>query len=250
MTAFDPLFAHDLLQGAAGADQRWLLIQQLFRDQGIDSVTAGTAPRNRLDCVTVRTSLPERVMADYLSARLFADDPWMDHAATSNAVDAMDIESARHGALGVRCRRLAAVFADHGLRHVSLLPAYGGARPGALVLYAAGRTEAMALRDPAHRARLQALAAIVAAHWRPEDGPGPRTAPQTGHYLINPPLTPRECEALLRLAQGLRTAQIAHRMGIAPVTVDKHLRQAREKLGARTREQALAFAIRDGLIAP
>ena len=250
MAAFDPLLAHDLLQGAAGADQRWLFAQQLFRAQGIDWLTAGTAPRTRLDCVTVRTTLPERVMADYLSARLFADDPWMDHAAISNAVDAMNIETARHGALGDRCQRLCAVFAVHGLRHVSLLPAYGGARPGALVLYAAGRAEAMALRDPAHQARLRALGAIVAAHCRPEDGLGGAVAPQTGHYLINPPLTPRERGALLRLSQGLRTAQIAHRMGIAPVTVDKHLRQAREKLGARTREQTLAFAIRDGLIAP
>lgn len=250
MTAFDSLLAHDLLRSVNDADKCWLLVQKLFRDQGVDWLTAGTAPKTRTDCVTVCTSLPDRVMADYLSEELFVDDPWMNHSAISNAIDTMDIESSRHGALAERCRRLCTVFADHGLRHVSLLPAYGGARPGALVLYAAGKDEAMALRDPAHQARLQGLSAIVAAHWRPEDGPGPRTAPQTGHYLINPPLTPRECEALLRLAQGLHTAQIAHRMGIAPVTVDKHLRQAREKLGARTREQALAFAIRDGLIAP
>lgn len=84
----------------------------------------------------------------------------------------------------------------------------------------------------------------------PRTGRGGAVAPQTGHYRINPPLTPRDREALLRLSQGLRTAQIAHRMRIAPVTVDNHLRQAREKLGARTREQTLAFAIRDGLIAP
>ena len=103
-------------------------------------------------------------------------------------LDPAALARARDALAAARGRRRLDVILDHP-------------RPGALVLYAAGRDEAMALRDPAHRARLQALAAIVAAHWRPEDGPGPRMAPQTGHYLINPPLTPRECEALLRLSK-------------------------------------------------
>lgn len=63
-------------------------------------------------------------------------------------------------------------------------------------------------------------------------------------------LTEREAETLLWLSKGLRTDQIAHQMGIRPVTVDLHMRNARRKLGARTREQALAFAIWNRLITP
>ena len=59
-------------------------------------------------------------------------------------------------------------------------------------------------------------------------------------------LSPRERDCLLLLAEGLRTEQIAERLGIRPVTVDLHMRNAREKLGARTREQALAVAITQG----
>lgn len=55
---------------------------------------------------------------------------------------------------------------------------------------------------------------------------------------------------MLWLASGLRTAAIADRMGIAPVTVALHLNGARRKLGARTREQALALALRNGHITP
>ncbi|GLQ18044.1 helix-turn-helix transcriptional regulator [Maritalea porphyrae] len=61
-------------------------------------------------------------------------------------------------------------------------------------------------------------------------------------------LTAREQEAMCWLAAGLRGQQIAHRMGLAAVTVDFHLKNARTKLGAQTREQALAIAISKGLI--
>lgn len=61
-------------------------------------------------------------------------------------------------------------------------------------------------------------------------------------------LSLREREVLVWLASGLRTAEIAHLMNIKPVTVGLHLQGARRKLNARTREQALAIALRDGHI--
>lgn len=63
-------------------------------------------------------------------------------------------------------------------------------------------------------------------------------------------LSPRERECLLWLARGLRTTAIADRLGIASVTVDLHFSGARRKLGAMTREEALAKAIVQGFIEP
>ena len=63
-----------------------------------------------------------------------------------------------------------------------------------------------------------------------------------------PVLSPRETECLQWLAAGLRTKEIANRMGIRPITVELHLRNARNRLGAQTREQALARAIASGLL--
>ena len=57
------------------------------------------------------------------------------------------------------------------------------------------------------------------------------------------PLSPREAECLQWLASGLRTQQIAHQMQLKPVTIEYHFRKAREKLGVKTREHALATAI-------
>lgn len=62
-------------------------------------------------------------------------------------------------------------------------------------------------------------------------------------------LSAREIECLQWLSSGLRTQQIAHKMHLKPVTIDFHLRKARQKLGVNTREHALAKALVLGLIA-
>ncbi|MEM7439346.1 MAG: helix-turn-helix transcriptional regulator [Pseudomonadota bacterium] len=71
---------------------------------------------------------------------------------------------------------------------------------------------------------------------------------EQGGVPLHVKLTKREAETLCWLAAGLRTDQIADKMGIKPVTVDLHIRKARERLGARTREQATAIALTSGLI--
>ena len=66
----------------------------------------------------------------------------------------------------------------------------------------------------------------------------------------HPKLSPRERECLLWLCKGLRNDAIADRMGITRVTVEMHLRNCRQKLNARTREQAVVTAIKQGFITP
>ena len=61
-------------------------------------------------------------------------------------------------------------------------------------------------------------------------------------------LSGREREILLWLAEGLRTDQIAYQLNLKPVTIHMHLRSARHKLGARTREQMMAIAALRGLL--
>ena len=63
-------------------------------------------------------------------------------------------------------------------------------------------------------------------------------------------LTPSEQECLAWLGRGFRNERIADQLGIRPVTVEFHLANARRKLNARTREQALATAVATGLVDP
>jgi len=64
----------------------------------------------------------------------------------------------------------------------------------------------------------------------------------------NAQLSNRERECLVWLCHGLRTQRIANRMGISVSTVEFHLRNARNKLGAATREQTVATAVKFSLI--
>ena len=64
------------------------------------------------------------------------------------------------------------------------------------------------------------------------------------------PLTRREIECLEWLGRGLGYGAIAKTLDITVATVALHVRSARKKLGAATREQALVIALRHRLIDP
>jgi PAS domain S-box-containing protein len=61
-------------------------------------------------------------------------------------------------------------------------------------------------------------------------------------------LTPREREVITLLALGLSGAEIAERLVLSPETVRIHVRNARQRLGARTRAHAIALALESGAI--
>ena len=62
------------------------------------------------------------------------------------------------------------------------------------------------------------------------------------------PLSRRETEILQKVAYGSTTKEVAHDLGISPHTVKTHLERIFEKLGANDRAQAVAIAIRRGLV--
>jgi DNA-binding NarL/FixJ family response regulator len=62
------------------------------------------------------------------------------------------------------------------------------------------------------------------------------------------PLSPREIEILQKIAYGSTTKEVADQLGISFHTVKTHLERIFEKLGANDRAQAVAIAIRQGLV--
>jgi len=60
--------------------------------------------------------------------------------------------------------------------------------------------------------------------------------------------TSREREVLGLLAAGATDEQIAEMLDLSPATVQTHVRNAKAKLGARTRAQAVAMALQHGMI--
>jgi DNA-binding CsgD family transcriptional regulator/tetratricopeptide (TPR) repeat protein len=101
-------------------------------------------------------------------------------------------------------------------------------------------------------AELQALAArpaadIVARRLRERGARGLPRGPRPVTRQNPANLTPRELEVLTLVAQGLHNREIAERLFLSPKTVDRHVSVLLSKLGARTRVEATAEAVRLGI---
>ena len=72
---------------------------------------------------------------------------------------------------------------------------------------------------------------------------GPTLAPSIRSSGSMAKLSRRENEVLTHISQGLRNQEIADRLGIAPRTVESHVRHLLRKLGARNRTEATLLAI-------
>ena len=79
-----------------------------------------------------------------------------------------------------------------------------------------------------------------------------RVPPEVAAYLAehysDESLTPREIGVLQQVACGNRNRDIAERLFISEETVKVHIKHIMDKLGASDRTQAVAIAVRRGII--
>src|SRR5271168_2336395 len=73
-------------------------------------------------------------------------------------------------------------------------------------------------------------------------------AAHLAEHMSDEDLTTREVEVLRRVAEGNRNRDIAELLFISEETVKMHLKHISEKLGAADRTQAVAIAVRRGII--
>jgi DNA-binding NarL/FixJ family response regulator len=76
----------------------------------------------------------------------------------------------------------------------------------------------------------------------------PVIATRLAEHLSDETLTPREIEILGCVVEGNRNREIADRLFISEETVKVHIKHVMEKLGATHRTQAVAIAVRRGII--
>ena len=94
----------------------------------------------------------------------------------------------------------------------------------------------------------QHLSVLVPASLADEELDGRETGAAAGDPAKAAPLTPREREVLNLLALGRTGPQIAEELTLSSETVRNYTRNARDKLGARTRAQAIALAVKLGQV--
>ena len=76
----------------------------------------------------------------------------------------------------------------------------------------------------------------------------PQLAAQLAEHMSDESLTTREIEVLRQIAEGNRNRDIGEKLFITEETVKVHIKHIMEKLGASDRTQAIAIAIRRGII--
>jgi DNA-binding NarL/FixJ family response regulator len=76
----------------------------------------------------------------------------------------------------------------------------------------------------------------------------PEILAHLAEHLSDEALTPREVEVLRQVADGNRNRDIAEHLFISEETVKVHVKHVMEKLGASDRTEAVAIAIRRGII--
>jgi DNA-binding NarL/FixJ family response regulator len=100
------------------------------------------------------------------------------------------------------------------------------------------------------------VAAAIRAAYNGETHLDPSVARRLTEWLRTPqrdapiePLTDREREVLVLVAQGKANKEIARQLGIGERTVRTHVSSILGKLGLASRTQAALYAVREGLVA-
>jgi DNA-binding NarL/FixJ family response regulator len=147
-------------------------------------------------------------------------------------------------------------------------PRSAGAEVGALVTKLSSELDSPIVvftSNGGARLLAEALKAGVKGYVRkdspPEDLVRAIRAAQSGEFYVDPALsstivleegdrtlTARQREILQMLADGMQTDAVAKRLGLSTETVRTHTKRILAKLHADTRTQAVAIAIRNGLI--
>ncbi|UWQ17547.1 response regulator transcription factor [Jannaschia sp. M317] len=222
----------------------WAVATALASRFGAKALNIGAGSLSSGELLWMRSNMNNAWLDDYVSQGFMTLDPFVDGATRLQPV------SYRGGVLTRADAGSTAAFElNHQIHEAGYGFCYGtpfaGSHPddGGMVVLGFDATEADRF-SPARRAEVHLLSTVIAAAVPP-----PVTARAAGMvHLPGTRLTRREREVLLYLSDGHGNEEIARRMGISEATVQKHLRAARERLNAQSREQALAKALRMGLL--
>lgn len=214
----------------------WQTTTVFLADNGFDRVIRIRTSQSGVD---VRTTMSTGFQAFYAENAFERDDPFLKYCLTApNPVATGEAYLKDYDYLTARCRQLICAAGEDGFRAGFSVPspAYlSGQTIGWNLGSSLDKKEVEALRrDREPVLRLALMAVQDRLDHLPERLPEP-------HGSDISCLSNREHQCLALIAKGLRIKAIAGELGIKPVTVELHLANARRKLGAATRDQAVAM---------
>lgn len=244
----------DLMSGLGSSDQAtsWKNTLKFFEQFGFHIVNYGMIDKAHNELLGFHTNMTDEWMAYYMEQEFCHDDPWANYVIDN----AKPILYAKEGPSeliipeGSRSEFILNEMGGVGLRTSICVPIhnkYGHLITGFNLVSRANHEEFDAMLAENLDDILLGVALInnelVEASVQEIDSNSWFPNPNFKHVL-----TIREVEVLKWLCEGHRNERIAEKMNIAPVTVNYHLQEIRRKLGANTREQAVAMGFKQGIL--
>ncbi len=235
----------DRLDERSGA--AYTTTKNFFQNLGFSYVNIGIASTSDGSALGMFTNMREAWLSHYVDAGYHTCDVMLEYAMSSTTNRLCDPRSnldlpSRDKA---RSDRMLAEVQEEGLVSSLILPRHSAvsdhmigynlcsdlSSPEMRRLYSASRDSILlgaALTQNALLADVEATACD--ANWFPATCDHAR-------------LSPRETEVIKWLTEGYRNDRIADKLKISNATVNFHITSAKRKLGAKTREQAVAIAV-------
>lgn len=223
----------------------WKLANQVFAELGGCGLTYASVDTRSLVPHWVQSSLTDAWLNEYVDQAYHQVDPFlldMRHEPIGNLAIGGDMR--RHEAPSEKALQLNWGLRDAGYTMMRS-NLYAGDSRYARKCVTFCTSEDVALFDEAQVRKIRQAATMIAAFVSPSNN-SQNDAIARG--IRHKTLSIRERQILGMLADGAHNAQIAHDLDIAEVTVRKTLLSARHKLGAKTREEALAIAVHMGVL--
>lgn len=237
-----------LLTSTTDSEEIWKRTVAFCRSLGLKDVNLAEFSSDDFYPIWARLSMAEHEdHQEYIEGGFIDVDPILHARADGSLVDAMRMDLHRIAPVPVDLKKSAELkdMIVRGGYDETVIVRASGTQAGldrtivlltefqnAPAIHALGATQ------------LKTLANLVSAFNAP-----PTPSDPSGHFTsLYEFLSEREHDILCYLANGLTNDQIAHRTGLAEVTVRFHIANARKKMRARTREQAVALAVARGLL--
>lgn len=233
------------LSDAATMERRWQVAHELVGDLGCTAMNVVSLRSDLSDITYMRSSMSQEWLEEYAAESYISVDPFIEmiRPGVPRQRGGTLILTERAKDVWGKAEALHHNMARSGYR-MSFGEQFDSDLPGErrlITLFSDQRDPRLWTPDMARR--LQAASLLFNAFLYQRSGTAEEASP-------SPKLSGREQDVLLLLASGLKNDRIAERLGLAEITVRMHLTSARKRLGARTREQAVAIAVRDNLIRP
>ncbi|TCD14114.1 helix-turn-helix transcriptional regulator [Oricola cellulosilytica] len=232
----------------------WFTIERYFTELGFETVNCGVIDKADGAVVGVFSNMSAGWLDHYVDQGYMAHDPIVAYLHRHNR-DAIYSQARRPLFYGDRPEMAARLFdevAEEGVISSLLSPFHHPNARRVLAFNIANRLDEPEFARLLRRNERELMVGLGLAHSfltgsLPDEQ---KSTPWYRSLKSASGLTNRELEVLRWLSTGVRNDRIAEKLNISPATVNFHVGGIKKKLGAKTREHAVALAISAGCFQP